>query len=70
MYIDLVAQGSLSVNDALQVGKLIEETDINDLETRQVGLSADSDILYVYENLKLGSENHLDAFNRNLQNTP
>ncbi len=61
MYVDLVASGEKSLLDALYVGALIEEVDIEDIwiaieETTQ------ADIIIAYENLLAGSENHLRAF--------
>ena len=46
---------------ALQVGAIIEEFDILDLEERLAGTTG-GDIIRVYENLLRGSENHLRAF--------
>ena len=62
---DLVARGSKSLTDALEVGKLIEQTDIADLDTR-IARTTQSDIVAVYNNLKAGSQNHLNAFTRRL----
>jgi hypothetical protein len=60
-YTDLVAQGEMSLQDALRVGRLIEEMDIEDLlaaidETDKIDLNR------VYSNLLNGSYNHLRAF--------
>jgi len=65
LYNDLVAKGSLSLKDALEVGVTIEETDIADLEEKID--RAPSDIARVYSRLLRGSYNHLRAFNRNLR---
>lgn len=65
LYDDLVAQGSLSVKDALLTGAAIEEIDILDLEEYMAQTDRE-DILLVYANLKRGSENHLRAFVNNL----
>ena len=62
LYDTCVAQGSISKLDALKVGELIEITDLDDLETAAAGMP--EDVVSVYENLKAGSENHLDAFRR------
>ena len=64
-YNDLIAQGSNSVIDALKVGAKIEEIDIKDLIDRAKN-TKDKSILAVYENLRLASERHLNAFTRNL----
>lgn len=60
LYDTLVAQGSQSELSALMVGEYIEITDIDDLEHAEIGMP--SDVVQVYENLKAGSLNHLDAF--------
>lgn len=65
LYDQLVEQGSQSLADALKVGAAIEEIDIRDLQER----SAQTDeaaIRAVYENLEMGSENHLRAFTSTL----
>ncbi len=60
LYDTLVAQGSQSALSALKVGEYVEITDIDDLEHAEIGMP--SDVVNVYENLKAGSYNHLDAF--------
>ena len=62
LYDDLVAQGTESHYDALEVGVFIEELDIGDLTDliEEVGMPAD--VVNVYENLREGSYNHLEAF--------
>jgi len=60
LYDTLVAQGSESEIDSLEVGEYIEITDIDDLEHAEIGMP--TDVVQVYENLKTGSYNHLDAF--------
>lgn len=65
MYNDLVEKGNSSLIDALEVGVMIEEVDIADLqELIEAGLP--SDIERIYNNLLKGSYKHLDAFNREL----
>ena len=61
LYADLMAKAQLSVKDALEVGVLIEKTDIADLE-KAIGATNKFDIRRVYTNLLNGSYNHLDAF--------
>jgi hypothetical protein len=61
LYTSLVAQGSASVNAALQVGALIEDLDIADLQ-RHTAESDNTDIRRVYASLERGSRNHLRAF--------
>jgi hypothetical protein len=65
LYDDLVAKGQVSFNDAMLVGKEIEEMDIKDLIER-IEQTDNPDIKAVYENLKRGSENHLRAFTKHL----
>ncbi len=60
LYDTLVAQGYQSELSGLMVGEYIELTDIDDLEHAAEGMPAD--VVNVYENLKAGSYNHLDAF--------
>ncbi len=61
LYDDLITAGSVDLTAALQVGAIIEEVDILDLEERLAGTTG-ADIVRVYENLLRGSENHLRAF--------
>lgn len=61
LYNDLVAQGNVSILDALRVGATIEDMDIYDLNTK-LATTDNDDITIVYSNLKSGSENHLRAF--------
>lgn len=63
LYDDLVAQGRASVEAAIAVGILIEETDIADLED-SLAQTAHADISLVYNNLLRASNNHLAAFER------
>lgn len=68
LYDRLVAQGALSLIDALKVGCLIEEVDIQDLTDRTADVIGEPDIVRVYDGLMCGSRNHLRAFNRTLEN--
>lgn len=65
MYDTLTAEGSASKTAALQVGAQIEETDIVDLQ-EALGRTDNAGIRQVYTSLMQGSENHLRAFVRNL----
>lgn len=60
-YDTLLAQGSKSLADALNMGGLVEETDINDLRTR-MNDADNADIQFVYSNLLRASQNHLRAY--------
>jgi len=70
LYDDYIAQGSISLLEALQVGVNIEELDIADLQYQINEVVDNPDILRVYSNLLTGSENHLEAFNRCIANLP
>lgn len=61
LYDDLVVQGANSKLDALMVGALIEEVDIEDLQTA-IDQTDKQDLDRVYGNLMSGSKNHLRAF--------
>lgn len=60
---ELVADGSESIVRALEVGALIEETDIVDLRDRATDVG---DIDAAYDLLEQGSHKHLRAFTRQL----
>ncbi len=66
LYDQLVAQGSVSVAEALKAGGAIEEIDILDLRQR-LAETDNADIIQVYNNLLAGSENHLRAFVSNYE---
>ena len=61
MYDALVEQGSESMEEALRVGALIEEVDIEDLAA-DMAKSDNEDIQAIYASLLAASENHLRAF--------
>jgi hypothetical protein len=63
LYTELMATGSKSLADALNVGATIEEVDIVDLQTR-IAQTEKTDIQQVYNSLMLGSYNHLRAYVR------
>lgn len=64
LYDELIARGSTSLEEALRVGVLIEETDIADLAARA---SDDPVVQTVWDRLTAGSENHLAAFTTALE---
>jgi hypothetical protein len=66
LYNSLVERGNSSLIEALKVGAAIEEIDIMDLEKQINGIVNSEDILFVYNNLLKGSQNHLRAFVRNI----
>jgi hypothetical protein len=61
LYNQLITQGSVSATEALNVGALIEQTDIADLQAR-LAQTDNADIQLVYTNLMNASYNHLAAF--------
>jgi hypothetical protein len=63
LYDTLLAEGLESSTQALAVGALVEETDIEDLRDRATDSEA---IATVFSSLESGSENHLRAFVKNL----
>lgn len=65
LYDSLMARGSTGPNEALEVGRIVEITDIADLESiLEAGMP--EDVSRILERLLSGSENHLSAFNRQL----
>ena len=69
LYDELLPQGMISAKSALQVGIIVEETDIADLDERIVA-SENAQVVQVYQQLSKGSQNHLQAFTRNLSRYP
>ena len=65
LYDQLIEQGNASVEDALAVGALIEETDILDLEN-QLNTTENPDLIRVYTHLLNGSYHHLKGFSKTL----
>lgn len=63
LYDELVAQGSVSLRDAIEVGIVIEKLDISDLKTLRAQTSRVA-VKRVYTNLVDGSYKHLAGFNR------
>lgn len=62
LYVQLTSRVDLSLEEAIKVGLLIEDLDINDLEMG-IAETSHGDITNVYSRLKCGSENHLRSFN-------
>ena len=65
LYDNLIAQGSISLTEALVVGVIIEKMDITDLK-EFLARTNKFDLQTVYNNLLDGSENHLAAFTSQL----
>lgn len=68
MYDVLYTKGSQSLEDALEVGCMVEVTDINDLN-KDIEIAGDAeDIVITFENLRSGSYSHYWAFDTALKN--
>jgi hypothetical protein len=69
LYNDLYAKGELSKADALQVGCMVEVTDVDDLNDYiEVARKVDAlDLISVFERLRAGSYNHYWAFDKALK---
>jgi hypothetical protein len=67
LYADLIAQGSVSLEDALAAAILIEKTDIADLQARMAGMDETApDVFDMYSHLLAASGQHQAAFERQL----
>lgn len=66
LYDTLMDRGETSYLEALQVGGMIEEVDIEDLENA-IAATNHADLDQVYGNLLRGSRNHLRAFAREIE---
>ena len=66
LYNDLVDRGRVSLDDALLVGAAIEEIDILDLQAYLLE-TENRALIEVYQNLLMGSINHLQAFVRSYE---
>lgn len=64
-YNQLIEQGNKNLTEAYKVGVTIEEKDIADINT-QLATASDQDVIALLESLRSGSENHLQAFNKQL----
>ena len=62
LYDELIAKGSVSLEEALKVGILVEQTDIEDLEKALLMEGLPTPVKRVYTNLLAGSRRHLQAF--------
>jgi hypothetical protein len=67
LYDNLVANGEAGLAEALEVGVLIEHTDIGDIGDAIELSAAYPDIVQVYSNLLSGSYSHLSAFEEVLE---
>ncbi len=70
LYDTLYAKGITSAQDALEVGCMVEVTDVNDLD-RDIALAEGdgaSDVVDIFNFLRDGSYNHYWAFDKGLKN--
>ncbi len=66
LFDDLIGLGLQSKLDALMVGALVEEVDMEDI-VHAMDRTDEADILTVYGNLLAGSKSHMNAFVRNIE---
>jgi hypothetical protein len=67
LYNTLYAKGIASARDSMEVGCMVEVTDVNDLTRDLPVVSSLLDATAVFENLRAGSYNHYWAFDRGLK---
>jgi len=67
LYNSLIAQGDISLVEALKVGATIEDVDIYDLG-RAKSATTNTDLVNLYDKLLCGSRNHMRGFTKNLAN--
>jgi len=65
LYNALIQKGQKSLKDALEVGIMVEVTDVDDLD-RYLSQASSDDIIALFKYLRAGSYNHYNAFNRTL----
>ena len=68
LYDTLYAKGSQSLQDALEVGCMVEVTDVEDLDRYIEIADGKEDLVTTFEFLRSGSYNHYWAFDRALKN--
>ncbi len=66
LYTKLIDKGNISLLSAYQVGALIEELDISDLNS-SLAVTNNQDVRLVYDFLNKGSRNHLRSFFKNIK---
>lgn len=66
IYNQLIEKGSASIEDAVEIGMLIEDMDIFDLQ-EAMEKTDNEDIIRVFSSLENGSENHMRAFYRQVE---
>ncbi|MCF6167006.1 DUF2202 domain-containing protein [Lutibacter sp.] len=65
LYNDLTTQSDISLLEALKVGAIIEDLDLNDIHEDESNTTKE-DIINVYEKLSCGSRNHLRSYTSQL----
>jgi len=65
LYDVLINKGKRSLKDALEVGIMVEVTDIEDLD-KYLANATSPDVIALFKFLRAGSYNHYNAFNRTL----
>ena len=66
LYNELISKSNMSLIGALEVGAIIEDLDINDLNILE-SRTNNSDLLSVYNSLECGSRNHLRSYINQLE---
>ncbi|MFK5878738.1 MAG: DUF2202 domain-containing protein [Flavobacteriaceae bacterium] len=66
IYYSLIALVDISSVDALTVGAIIEDLDINDID-HFINNTTKQDLLDVYDNLTCGSKNHIRSYTNQLE---
>jgi len=67
IYDNLIIQSDISSLEALTVGAIIEDLDINDID-HFINNTTKEDILTVYDKLTCGSKNHIRSYTNQLEN--
>ena len=66
LYNFLIEKAKKSVKDALEVGIMVEVTDVEDLD-KYLKVAKSPDVVALFKFLRAGSYNHYNAFNRELR---
>jgi len=67
LYYSLTTLVDISLVEALTVGAIIEDLDINDID-HFINNTSKPDLLNVYDNLTCGSKNHIRSYTKQLEN--
>jgi len=66
LYDELINKGKKSLKDALEIGIMVEVTDVEDLD-KYLKEATSPDIVALFKFLRAGSYNHYNAFNNTLR---